>query len=52
MWEYSYVYINDEDCEKLDALNEAGFKGWEFTGHAADTGYGMKYLMKRPRQNQ
>lgn len=47
-WEYSKIYIKDEDYgEELDGLNEAGAEGWEFTGHVADTGFGMVYFMKR-----
>lgn len=52
-YEYDYVTISDREAfinvegKNLEKLNEAGAEGWRFTGHAEDTGTGMRYLMER-----
>lgn len=50
-WEYKVVSVPDEQYgEYVEHLSEAGRDGWEFTGHTADTGHSVDYLMKRPSQ--
>lgn len=50
-WEYDYIVVKDEDKVKtLVLLDEAGEKGWEFTGHSEDNGYAIVYLMKRNQE--
>lgn len=47
-WEYMNVYVSDEERDQyVGLLNLAGEDGWEFTGHIADAGHGLSYLMKR-----
>jgi len=51
-WEYTALPVQDsKKTETVSLLNVAGDLGWEFTGYAVDTGYGISYLMKREKTN-
>lgn len=51
-WEYEWLNIKDEDYERdIQLLDEAGKDRWEVTGITEDTGFGTRYLMKRPDNN-
>lgn len=46
-WEYQTISIPDSVRDVAEKLNEHGAQGWEVVSDAADTGFGLSYLMKR-----
>jgi mevalonate pyrophosphate decarboxylase len=53
-WEYDFVVFSDKywyeaTAVVLERLNEMGNDGWEIVNISADTGTGIRYLMKREK---
>lgn len=54
-WEYRFVLFTDkewwEDAGEavIDALNILGSQGWDIVNISADTGNGVRYLLKRKK---